>query len=118
LKIADVMEACSDADDDLFLERGWTLCNVLRSIHGFAERECPRRVAEIFPDPVVRMIRTSAHRIQSRSAPGENAESALDWIEEPSAPLNSRRGYCNVGGRIAPSAKNGECLRLLHGPDR
>jgi hypothetical protein len=71
------MEACSEAEDDLLLKRGWTLYNVLRSIHGFAERERPERVAGIFPDPVLKTIRASTNRLQSRSAPGESAGSAL-----------------------------------------
>jgi len=70
LRVADVMEGCSEVEEYFLLERGWRLYNVLRSVYRFARLECPERVTELFPEHVIRMIEASRDRIKSRIASG------------------------------------------------
>jgi hypothetical protein len=65
-KVADVLEGCSEVEDSFFLERGWRLYNVLRSVYKFAIVECPERMIEMFPEHIIRVIEASRDRIQGR----------------------------------------------------
>jgi hypothetical protein len=58
-KIADALQGCSETEDPFLLERGWTLYNLLLSIHKCAAAESADRVAEIFPGDVVNTIHAS-----------------------------------------------------------
>lgn len=66
-KMARVMEACSEVEESFFLERGWRLYSVLRSVYQFAKVECPERVVEIFPELIIEVIQASRDRIQQSS---------------------------------------------------
>jgi hypothetical protein len=47
-----------------FLERGWRLYKVLRSVYEFAAVERPETVVEMFPEHIIQTIKTSRDRIQ------------------------------------------------------
>jgi DnaJ-class molecular chaperone len=67
-RMADVMAACADEDDLIFRDRGQHLYNVLREVYKFAQQDCPNRIQELFPDPLVGLIRQSWASLCSKAA--------------------------------------------------
>jgi hypothetical protein len=69
-RVAAVMEACSEEDEPLFLERGERLYNVLREVYHYARQDSPQRLADLFSDDLTALIRQSWDRIREKAAGG------------------------------------------------
>jgi hypothetical protein len=58
-RIADVMAGCAEEDEPALRVRGEHLYNVLREVYQFAQRDCPHRLPELFPEQLVEEVRQS-----------------------------------------------------------